>query len=158
MHSPTIAVDDPRAPDVRALIEHHHGWATSQTPPEDAHALDADSLADPSVTFISLRNGGRLLGIGAIKRLDAHHVELKSMHTVEGARGQGVGRAILDHLLGIAADLGARRVSLETGSMEAFAAARALYATARFTECEPFGDYRPSRNSSFMTLYLEGSA
>ena len=156
MQSPTITTDDPRADDVQALIEHHHGWATSQTPPEDAHALDLDGLLDPSITFVSLRDGGELLGIGALKRLDADHVELKSMHTVQGARGRGVGRAILDHLLAIAADLGARRVSLETGSMESFAAARALYESAGFTECDPFGGYSPSRNSTFMTLYLGG--
>ncbi len=36
--------------------------------------------------------------------------------------------------------------------MPAFAPARALYASAGFTPCEPFGDYRPSRNSTFMAL------
>ena len=157
MSSPEIAVDDPRAADVRALIEHHHEWATAQTPPEDAHALDIDGLLDPSVTLISLRDAGELLGIGAIKQLDADHVELKSMHTAEAARGRGVARAILDRLLSMAAELGARRVSLETGSMESFAAARSLYEGAGFAECEPFGDYNPSRNSTFMTLYLDGS-
>jgi putative acetyltransferase len=49
---------------------------------------------------------------------------------------------------------GYRRLSLETGSMDAFAPARALYADAGFTLCEPFGEYRLSPNSTYMTLTL----
>ena len=65
---------------------------------------------------------------------------------------------MVEHLLGAARERGFRRVSLETGSMPAFAPARALYASAGFTPCGPFGDYRPSRNSTFMTLALDGPA
>ena len=39
-----------------------------------------------------------------------------------------VGTAMLRHLLGVAADRNYRRVSLETGTMDAFAPARSLYA------------------------------
>ncbi|HLY64240.1 MAG TPA: GNAT family N-acetyltransferase, partial [Chloroflexota bacterium] len=45
-------------------------------------------------------------------------------------------------------------LSLETGAQEAFEPARALYATAGFRPCGPFGDYGPSPNSAFMTLSL----
>ncbi|NUR09247.1 MAG: GNAT family N-acetyltransferase, partial [Nocardioidaceae bacterium] len=63
--------------------------------------------------------------------------------------------AVLAHLLRAARDEGLRRVSLETGSMESFAAARRLYARAGFAECPPFGDYAPSAASTFMTRSLE---
>ena len=76
------------------------------------------------------------------------------MHTIEAARGRGVARALLDRMLAYAAGRGAVRASLETGSMASFAAARALYEAAGFRPCEPFGDYRPSRNSTFMTKAL----
>ena len=76
------------------------------------------------------------------------------MHTVEAARGRGLGRAMLDHLLATARERGMLRVSLETGSMPAFTPARGLYARAGFTPCPPFGDYRASVNSTFMTLDL----
>jgi hypothetical protein len=46
------------------------------------------------------------------------------------------------------------RVSLETGSMDEFGPARALYTSRGFTVCGPFGDYAHSPNSSFMTLEL----
>jgi putative acetyltransferase len=150
----TIEPDDPQAPDVLALLERHLAFANEHSPPEDVHALDVEGLLDPAVTFVSLRRSGELLGVGALKELDASHGELKSMHTLAEARGQGVARALLEHLIALARARGYERVSLETGSMDAFVPARSLYAGAGFTPCEPFGDYRPSRNSHFMTLSL----
>jgi len=155
MRSLEIELDDPRADDVVALLERHLAFANDHTPPEDVHALDLDGLLDPAVTFYSARRERRLLAIGALKELDDAHGELKSMHTVEEARGQGVGRAMVDHLLGVARHRGYRRVSLETGSMDAFVPARSLYDRSGFTPCEPFGDYVESRNSAFMTLVID---
>jgi putative acetyltransferase len=45
-------------------------------------------------------------------------------------------------------------VSLETGSMEFFRPARALYASFGFAPCPPFADYREDPNSVFMTKEL----
>jgi putative acetyltransferase len=120
-----IAPDDPREPDVRALLARHQEFSLGQTPPEHSFALGVDGLLDPAIMFFSCRAGGRLLGIGAIKRLSPHHAEIKSMHTAEAVRGRGVGRALLAHLLGVARAHGYRRVSLETGTTTAFAPARA---------------------------------
>ena len=77
------------------------------------------------------------------------------MHSATEARGRGVGSAILAHLCTVARRRGWTRVSLETGSMESFAAARRMYAAAGFEPCDAFGDYRPSVHSTFMTLELE---
>ena len=151
-----ISIDDPRAEDVRELLERHLAYAGANTAREDVHALDADSLLDPSVTFFSLRVDGELLGVAALKRLDGRHAEIKSMHTAEGARGRGIGRAMVDHLIGVARERGYLELSLETGAGPAFAPARSLYASARFTPCAPFGDYGPSPNSAYMTLSLSG--
>lgn len=149
-----IARDDPRVDDVRALLGRHLAFTGEVTPPEDRHALDLSGLLDPTLTLFSARCGRQLLAIGALKDLDGNHAEVKSMHTAEQARGQGVGRAMLNHLLGVAWERGCRRVSLETGTMDAFAPARSLYASAGFTRCGPFGDYSPSPNTTFMTLCL----
>jgi putative acetyltransferase len=154
MQGDLIASDDPRADDVRRLLAAHLAFANEHSPPEDVHALDVSGLLDPSVSFFSLRRNGELLGVGALKRLDAHHAELKSMHTAVAARRQGVGRAILQYLIGLARDRGFLRLSLETGSMEAFEPARLLYANAGFVACGPFDTYVPSPNSTFMTLWL----
>ena len=150
-----VAVDDPEAPDVRALLATHLAFARSVTPLCDVHALDVGGLLDPAVTLVSARRGGEVLGVGALRELDAMHGEIKSMHTAEAARGQGVGRALVNHLLRIAAERGYRRVSLETGAMEAFAAARRLSAGAGFEVCEPFGDYIDNPNSTCMTIAVD---
>lgn len=149
-----IASEDPRVADVRALLAQHLDFANQHTPPEDVHALDIDGLLDPAITFVTCRSAGELLAVGALKQIDERHAELKSMHTAVAARGRGIGRVLLDHLIDVARDRGVTRVSLETGSMSAFAPARSLYASVGFSPCGPFGDYRPSRNSSFMTLEL----
>ena len=149
-----ISIDDPRADDVRALLEGHLAFARATTRPEDVYALDVDGLADPAVTFFSYRADGRVVGVAALKRIDDEHAELKSMHTAEEARGQGVARALVEHIVGLARERGYRRLSLETGSGPAFEPARALYASAGFAPCEAFGDYTPSPNSAYMALAL----
>jgi len=149
-----VAIDDPRAADVRELLGHHLTFAHRHTPPENVHALDLTGLLDPSVTFFSYRVSGTLLGVGALKELDERHGEVKSMHTAQEARGRGIGRALLAHLLAVARERGYLRISLETGTMPAFAAARALYASAGFTPCGPFGDYTTSPSNTWMTLAL----
>ena len=113
--------------------------------------MDVDAVADPFVTLFSLRCGGALIAIGALKELDSTHGELKSMHTAAAVRRQGFGRAMLDHLLEVAAQRGYRRVSLETGAMDAFAAARSVYRSVGFEECEPFANYWANPHSICMT-------
>jgi putative acetyltransferase len=146
-----IAVDDPRKPDVQALLKRHLEFASSQTPPEYSFALGVDALLDPAITLFSFRADGTLLGIGAIKRLGPDHAEIKSMHTAQAARGRGVGRALLACLLDAARTRGFTRVSLETGTTADFAPARALYQNAGFTPCGPFASYEPTEHNFFMT-------
>jgi putative acetyltransferase len=147
-----MTIADPRIDDVRQLVEHHLKFGRLHSPPQDAHALEVDGLLDPEVTLFSIRCRKELVAIGALKRLDDQHVELKTMHTAEHVRGLGIGRAMLDYLLAVARERGFEHVSLETGSMAAFAPARSLYVSAGFAPCEPFGDYRRSSNSTYMTM------
>lgn len=149
-----IAVDDPRREDVRLLVERHLAFAAGTSPPEHCHALDIDELLDPAVTFVCARDDGAVVGVGALKEIDATHGELKSMHTAETARARGVGRAMVNHLLDVARQRGYQRVSLETGTGEAFAHAQALYTGVGFTRCEPFGQYTSNPYSVCMTLWL----
>jgi putative acetyltransferase len=149
-----IAVDDPLAPDVLALLDAHMEHNHAHSPPEDVFALDANELRAEDITFFSMRQDGKLLGIGAIRVMDAEHAEIKSMHTAASARGTGVARAMVEHLLAFARERGITRVSLETGTMDGFAPARALYASFGFERCEPFADYPNSPNSLCMTLRL----
>ena len=150
-----IAVDDPRKPDVRALLERHLTFCLSETPPEHSFALDVDALTKPGIAFFSCRDAdGTVLGLGAIKELDPSQAEIKSMHTAAEARGRGVGRAMLDHLLSVARSRGYQRVSLETGTTPGFTAARAMYVSRGFVPAEPFGDYFRTGDNTFYTLAL----
>jgi putative acetyltransferase len=92
--------------------------------------------------------------VAALKRLDDEHGEIKSMHTAEESRGEGIARLLLDHLVGLARERGYRRLSLETGAGPAFEPARSLYASAGFAPCGVFSDYTPSPRSAYMTLEL----
>lgn len=154
MDTVVISLDDPTRADVRALLGRHLAFARLHSPPEDVHALDGMGLMEADVSFFSARAGDSLLAIGALRQIDPGHAELKSMHTAEAARGRGVGRVMLEHLIGVARSRGCRRVSLETGTMAAFAPARGLYASAGFEVCDPFDRYRLSENSVCMTLVL----
>ncbi|MGH1503873.1 MAG: GNAT family N-acetyltransferase [Acidimicrobiales bacterium] len=149
-----IRIESPRTPDVVALLEHHLAFSYATTEPEHVFALDLDGLDTPSVTFVTARSAGELLGIGALKALDATHGELKSMHTVEAARGQGIARRLVEHLVGLARERKLDRVSLETGSQDAYAPARALYERCGFTPCGPFADYPDAPSSAFYTRAL----
>jgi putative acetyltransferase len=149
-----IVTDDPRRPEVRGLLERHLAFCLSETPPEHSFALNVDGLLDPKVTLVSLRDGATVLGVAAIKELDAEHAEVKSMHTAAEARGRGVGRALLDHLLSTARARGYRRVSLETGTTPGFASARRLYESFGFTPTGPFGGYPETGDNMFYSLAL----
>ena len=150
-----IAVDDPRNSDVRALLERHLTFCLSETPPEHSFALDVDALVQSGIAFFSLRDAvGTVLGVGAIKELDPAHAEIKSMHTAAEARGRGVGRAMLDHLISEARSRGYQRVSLETGTTPGFTAARAMYVSRGFVPAEPFAHYFRTGDNTFYTLAL----
>ena len=154
MNDFVFAESDPTRPDVADLLATHLAFAREVTPPEDVHALDSRGLMEPDVTLFEARLDEALVAVGALRHLDASHVEIKSMHTAVAFRGQGAGRAMLDHLLTTARARRYGRISLETGTMPAFDAARALYASHGFDECEPFGQYQTKANSVCMTLYL----
>ena len=147
-------VDDPRKPELRELLERHLAFCLSETPPEHSFALNVGGLLDPKVTFVSYRDCDAVLGVAAIKELDAEHAEIKSMHTAAEARGRGVGRALLSHLLDTARARGYQRVSLETGTTPGFAAARALYESAGFIPTGPFGGYPQTGDNTFYRLAL----
>jgi putative acetyltransferase len=151
---PTVTVDDPRKPEVAAVLERHLAFCLSETPPEHAFALDVTGLLDPAVTFFSCRDDDGVLGVGAIKELDSGRGELKSMHTAAEARGRGVGRTMLAHLLAVARSRGYHQVLLETGTTPGFAAARAMYVSAGFVPAEPFGDYQRTEDNTFYRLDL----
>ena len=150
----TITEESPTGADLRLLFERHTADMHADTPPESIHMMDASELAIPEVRFFVMRDVGVPVGMGAFKRIDDGHAEIKSMHVLTELRGRGLSRRMLQHLLDEAKATGYRRLSLETGVQPTFIAARALYAKAGFTECPPFEGYWDDPNSVFMTKAL----
>lgn len=150
----TISKESPLGEDLALLMQRHTADMHADTPPESIHMMDAGQLAVPDVSFFVLRDNGEPLAMGAFKRIDATHAEIKSMHVLTEARGRGLSRAMLDHLLTQAQAAGFRRLSLETGVQPTFIAARALYYKAGFVDCPPFEGYGEDPNSLFMTKTL----
>lgn len=150
----TIARESPLTPDLALLFDRHTADMHADTPPESIHMMDASELDIPEVAFFVMRDGDVPVGMGAFKRIDDHHAEIKSMHVLSERRGQGLSRRMLDHLVAEARAAGFCRLSLETGVQPTFVAARALYAKAGFAECPPFEGYRDDPNSVFMTKQL----
>lgn len=146
-----IIIDDLTGPEIHALLQEHLDSMKLYSPPESIHALNLDALRQPEITFWTVWENGELLGCGALKELDSQHGEIKSMRTAAGHRRKGAARTMLAHIIEEARQRGYKRLSLETGSHEAFAPARSLYASYGFTYCEPFADYVLDPYSVFMT-------
>lgn len=149
-----IIKDDLKGSQIKALLQEHLDDMYATSPAESVHALDIEALRQSNIEFWTAWRGEDLLGCIALKALDAKHAEIKSMRTSHQARGKGVAKSLLAHLEKKAEEHGYARLSLETGTEDYFTAARALYLSHGFVECEPFADYVLDPNSTFMTKTL----
>lgn len=150
-----IKADDLTHPQVIELIREHLYGMTLHSPPESIHALDIEALRKPGLTFWTVWEGEELLGCGALKELSPQHGEIKSMRTSSKHLRKGTAKHLLNFILEEAKKRGYQRLSLETGSMDAFVPARSLYASVGFQLCGPFADYIEDPNSVFMTKELD---
>ncbi|MCO1337541.1 GNAT family N-acetyltransferase [Kocuria polaris] len=142
---------DPR---LEEFLGEHLADMLATSPPESVHALDLAGLDRPSVRMWVLYDDGVLAATGALAAVAPGHEELKSMRTRAAFRGRGLARRMLHHLVADASERGIGRLSLETGTEDYFAPARAFYASEGFAACEPFGSYALDPNSVFMTREL----
>ena len=149
-----IRIDDLTGPEIHVLLQEHLDSMKQHSPPESVHALDLGKLRKPEITFWTGWENGELHGCGALKELDEQHAEIKSMRTATRHLRKGVAREMLSHILAEAMRRKYKRISLETGSVEAFIPARKLYAQFGFAECGPFADYAEDPYSVFMTKAL----
>ena len=90
----------------------------------------------------------------ALRDLGGGQGELKSMRTHPDHLRRGVAAALLRHIIGQARQRGMTRLSLETGSGEAFEPALELYRRRGFESCGAFSDYVGSDFNQFMALRL----
>ena len=141
----------PTDPLLAPLIARHLELMYASSPACSVHAMDAAAMAEAGVRFFAVIDKEVALAMGALKQLSASHGEVKSMHVRADRRSEGLADAILGHILDAAREAGLTQVSLETGSQEAFAPARAFYSRHGFALCPPFEGYTDDPNSVFMT-------
>lgn len=149
-----IRIDNLEGEEIAKFLQQHIEDMKATSPPESIHALDLEELRVPEITFWTVYSGGELVACGALKELDPHHGEVKSMRVLTSARGSGIGSKLVDHIVEVARNRRYRALKLETGSMAFFEPARSLYLKHGFTYCGPFGSYKEDPNSVFMTLPL----
>lgn len=150
-----IRIDDLAGPEVINLVQEHLQGMVENTPLESIHALGLEELRKPDITFWSVWDGAKLAGIGALKEHCSQHAEIKSMRTASAHLRKGVAARLLQHMFEVAKDRGYQRLSLETGSHDAFEPARRLYSSFGFAYCDPFADYIYDPNTVFMTKNYE---
>ena len=149
-----ISTEKSLSKELADLLKAHWLFCTSTTPIEHVYALDASNLFSPGITVFGARVNGELVGVGALRELEAEHAELKSMHTSVRFRGIGIGKAMVSHIENFAKTKGVERISLETGTSEHFKPARQLYKSLGYQTCEAFAGYVLSEDNTCMTKLI----
>ena len=136
--------EDLFSPAAQTLIAALNAELTKQYPEERAahFRLTSDEVA----AFLVAYRDSVPVGCGARRRLDPTTAELKRMYVVPSARGEGIGRAVLEALETESRKLGVKRLVLETGIRQH--AALRLYQRSGFRKIALFGEYLESPDTS----------
>lgn len=139
------------APEFLPLHEARTAYAKELYPAESNHLLDLASMCKPEMNFFGAWDGQEAVGCGGFWEY-ATYVEIKSMWVVPKARGQKIGRHLLEVVEREAAAKGYKIARLETGIHQP--EALALYHKHGYREVGPFEDYKPDALSVFMEKIL----
>jgi len=147
-----VTKETPVQSEVIELLKQSDLVAAKLYPGEYRRPITAESLTRLGTTVLVARLAGKAVGLCVVFDRGDKTVELKRMIVDAGARGQGVGAALLRGALGEARQLAAAAVLLEVGICNI--EAQALYRGAGFTDREPFPAYKTLPNSLFMERLL----
>jgi putative acetyltransferase len=131
-----IELETPDQPEVAALLAQLRALHLALYPASRHSPLPLAALQQPNVRFLVARDdAGRAAGCIALKRHDGYG-EVKCMVVDAAARGQGIGRALLDQLALHALAAGVHELKLTTGTRQVEAIA--LYERFGFGRCAPY--------------------
>lgn len=148
-----IIEDNLSDPQSQALIAFHLA-GMSESVPDGATFLGMADLRRPEVTVWSAWENGRIASVGALKMLPDGTGEIKSMRTHPDFVGRGAGAVILKAIIAAGRLRGLSRLSLETGSGDAFEAALALYRKHGFRKGEAYATHEQTEFNHFLHLDL----
>jgi GNAT superfamily N-acetyltransferase len=136
--------DEPEARELLAAMEAwvEEGWGP--TTPDRTSTVTPEEMAPPSGAYVIVREGGRAVAGGGIRRLGDDACEIKRMFVVPEARGRGHGRRLLEALEGAAVGLGYRFARLDTA--QSMTTAMAMYRAAGYRSIP---DYNGNSYASF---------
>ncbi len=143
--------------DVNALIQRSRQYQAELYPPECIHQEDPQQLLAQNIYFIGAYLQNILLGIGAVKRVDAspQYGEIKNLFVDPRYRGQGASRIIMSALEQHLIDNKIMLCCLETGPSQPESIG--LYKSLGYHERNAYGDYKPDPLSVFMEKELKYS-
>ena len=119
-------------------------------PCENHFTLHADEVQGTNGRMVRARYDNVLVGCGAVRTIAPGVGELKRMYVDESVRGNKIGAALVDHLEGVALELGLRELKLETSDRQP--AAVGLYERFGFEPCEPWGEYIATAATSLSSV------
>jgi putative acetyltransferase len=151
-----IVPDDPRRPEIAALIAALDEAMRALYPVESCHFLTPDQLVAKGAVFLAARRDDAAVGCVAFVPDGEGTAEVKRVWTAPEARGQGVGRALLERLIAEARTRGLSVLRLETGPLQPEAIG--LFRTLGFAERGPFGCYTDDPNLVFMEKILDAES
>lgn len=137
----TFEVTDLDDDETRALVARliDELAAVAVEPGENRVTLTSDEVTGDNGRMIRARLDGRLVGCGAVRRIEPSTGELTRMYVDPTVRGNKVGAAILDQLELWARRLGMTEVKLEAEPRQV--EANGLYQQAGFERCDAWGEY-----------------
>jgi len=149
---PRLEIRDARLPDdieaVTRLWFDYLTWGNNEMqsrhgvhPHSPRETVDHDVAAiakfqPPEGCLVLAVSDGVPCGVGCLRRIGAGIAEIKRMYVDPSLRGVGAGRAIVQHLLGAAAEAGYTKVRLD--SPDFMTAAHALYRSCGFRDIQPY--------------------
>lgn len=154
MSAPRIERIQAETPELSRLIALSDAYMGGLYPAESNHLESVRALLGPQAWMLGVWSAGELIGCGAVKILhdDGEYGEIKRVFVLDGHRGKGISKAIMQalesHLLG----LGIRVARLETGVKQPEAIG--LYRRLGYRERGVFGRYQPDPLSLFMEKTL----
>ena len=144
----SIAEEDPRTPDVVAMIAELDAAMLALYRPEACHFMSPDQLVAGGCLLFVARRSGEAVGCAALVPRGDGAGELKRMWTAPGERGQGVGRTLCRAVAAQAADDGLSVLRLETGVRQP--EAQGLFLSEGFVKRGPFPPYADDPDLVFM--------
>lgn len=155
----TIRPERPDQPEVVALLAQLDAYLDALYPPEANHILGVEALLAPEVSFHVARREGRVVGVGAFRRMPGEtatggepYGEIKRMFVPPAERGQRIAERLLYALEDRLRIESYRWALLETG-VDQHEAVR-LYERCGYTRRGAFAGYPDNGLSAFYAKAL----